>query len=93
MALFDRDYMRSNAPEKKSFLDDGNNMLYLLIAVNAILYLLNIKLPLVSSNINLLAMIGSIFSHFNFGHLFFNMFSLYIFGEIPCFFVNALLNA
>ena len=82
MSLFDRDYMHSEQPSKNPFFADGNNMMYILIAVNALLFILNIRYPLVSMNFNIKAMLGSIFSHATFGHVFFNMFSLYIFGSI-----------
>ena len=82
MSLFDRDYMRNEQSAKNSFFSDGNNMVYLLIAVNALFFILNIRYPLVSMAFEPKAIIGSIFSHASFGHVFFNMFSLYIFGTL-----------
>ncbi|MBR2510170.1 MAG: rhomboid family intramembrane serine protease [Lentisphaeria bacterium] len=82
MSLFDRDYIRQENPEGRNFFSDGNNMLWLLIAVNVLLFILNIRYPLYSFDIKPAAIIGSIFSHASFGHLFFNMFSLYIFGSL-----------
>ena len=82
MSLFDRDYMRQENPEGKSFLSDGNNMMWLLIAVNVLLFIMNKRYILFSFDIKLLPIIGSIFSHASFGHLFFNMFSFYIFGSL-----------
>ena len=83
MSLFDRDYMYQENPEKRSFFADGNNMLWLLIAVNVMVFLF-CKHPFVlkSYNVKFIDIIGSIFSHASFGHLFFNMFSLYIFGSL-----------
>lgn len=82
MSLFDRDYMHNNKPEKNPFFADGNNMLYILIAVNALLFIMGMRFPLISLQIDFKAIIGSIFSHAAFGHVFFNMFSLYIFGSL-----------
>lgn len=82
MSLFDRDYMRQNSPSGNTFTADGNNMLWILIAVNVLLYILNIRYPLYSFDIRPLAIIGSIFSHATFSHIFLNMFSLYVFGSL-----------
>ena len=82
MSLFDRDYMQNEQPQRNSFFTDGNNMLYALIVVNALLFIGNIRFPLLSMAFDPKAIIGSIFSHATFGHIFFNMFSLYIFGSL-----------
>lgn len=82
MSLFDRDYMQNEQPQRNSFFSDGNNMLYALIVVNALLFIGNIRFPLLSMAFDPKAIIGSIFSHATFGHIFFNMFSLYIFGSL-----------
>ena len=66
----------------KQFFSQTINVLYSLIAVNAVLFLLNIKMPLLSFDINFTHLVGAIFSHANFGHLFFNMFGLYVFGTL-----------
>lgn len=82
MSLFDRDYMRSSNQPQNGFTADGNNMMWLLIAVNVLLFILGKSYPLYSFDIKLLPIVASIFSHANFGHIFFNMFSLYIFGSL-----------
>ena len=74
--------MRTEKTPQNSFFADGNNMLWLLIAVNALLFIFNKSYPLCSFDIRPLPIIASIFSHANFGHVFFNMFSLYIFGSL-----------
>ena len=66
----------------KQFFSQTINVIYSLIAVNAVLFLLNIKMPLYSNNINFTHLVGAIFSHASLGHLFFNMFGLYIFGTL-----------
>ena len=79
MALYDRDYMKNNSSGKKT---DGMNMLWILIAANVIVFLLGYHFILKSYNIRVIDIIGSIFSHESFSHLFFNMFSLFIFGSL-----------
>ena len=66
----------------KQFFSQTINMIYALIVVNAVLFLMDKGIPLVSANIHIIDIFGSIFSHFDFGHLFFNMFGLYIFGTL-----------
>ena len=83
MSLFDRDYMRNEQPQQNSFFSDGNNMLYALIAVNALLFIFGIRFPLLSMAFDPKAIIGSIFSHATFGHIFFNMF--YAFQHVLAF--------
>ncbi len=66
----------------KQFFSQTINMIYALIALNAILFLSGIEMPLKSENIHIADIFGAIFTHFDFGHLFFNMFGLYIFGTL-----------
>lgn len=71
--------MRNDTPQKKY---DGINMLWCLIAVNVIVFLLGEPFILKSYKINIVDIAGSIFSHESFSHLFFNMFSLFVFGSL-----------
>ena len=57
MSLFDRDYMRSSNQPQNSFIADGNNMLWLLIAVNVLLFVLGKRYPLCSFDIKLLPVV------------------------------------
>ena len=66
----------------KQFFSSTINMIYTLIAVNAVIFIMGIKMPLISNNINLPNLVGAIFSHASLGHLFFNMLGLYIFGTL-----------
>ncbi|MBR7127103.1 MAG: rhomboid family intramembrane serine protease [Lentisphaeria bacterium] len=66
----------------KYFFSQTINMLYSLIAVNAILCIFDIRMPLLSYDINWLNLVGAIFSHANFSHLIFNMIGMYIFGTL-----------
>ena len=66
----------------KYFFSQTINMLYSLIAVNAILCIFDIRMPLLSYDINWLNLVGAIFSHATFSHLIFNMIGMYIFGTL-----------
>lgn len=66
----------------KVFFSKTINMIYTLIAINAIVFFMGLSTPLMSDNINLGAIVASIFSHGGTSHLFFNMLGIYIFGTL-----------
>lgn len=80
MGLYDRDYMHED--QDSSFASNGNNMLLALIVANVLVYVMGFGVTLKSFDVTVKGLFGSIFSHASFGHLFFNMFSLFVFGNL-----------
>ena len=85
MGLHNREYMRSPYPEPGN---DGRQMLFTLIIINIVSFFLFKTAPLALNMmngfqpINILQLISAGFTHFDFWHLFFNMWGLYIFGKL-----------
>ena len=85
MGLHNREYMRSPYPEPGN---DGRQMLFTLIIINIVSFFLFKTAPLALNMlngfqpINILQLISAGFVHYDFWHLFFNMWGLYIFGKL-----------
>lgn len=90
MSLFDRGYMRPSRPESPG---NGMQTLWALIAINAVMFLLVAppgsrlygELCLTIGGIRefrLYQLVTAGFLHAGFGHIFFNMWGLYIFGTL-----------
>ncbi|MDD3155146.1 MAG: rhomboid family intramembrane serine protease, partial [Victivallaceae bacterium] len=93
MGLHDRDYMRGGRPTGNGGMaDNGLGAMWALIGVNVVLYLLvpatsplYAQMALTNSEYapaQLYQVLTAIFLHGSFGHLFFNMFGLYVFGKL-----------
>lgn len=86
--LGERDYMRRmQEPEKTAA--SGSMCLFILIAVNAAVWLLGrpfagalVLTPEAVQHLELWRFITAAFTHFDFWHLFFNMFGLWMFGSL-----------
>lgn len=91
--LGDRDYMRRGDPDYRDYYDKaGFYSVFILIAVNVLLFLPQTfdpkVLPMGVCNVgafkngDVLSLVTSLFAHGNFGHILFNMYSLWLFGII-----------
>ena len=85
MGLHNREYMRSPYPEPGN---NGHQMMFTLIIINIISFFLfkgNSTVLFMDGTfrwINILQIISAGFIHYDFWHLFFNMWGLYIFGKL-----------
>ena len=88
MGLRDRDYMRMS-PEGYG-RSGGMNVLWVLIAINAAVYILTrhtglydcLTLHCVKGDFYFYQLVTAGFMHANFTHILFNMYGLYIFGKL-----------
>ena len=90
MGLFDRDYM--NYGRSGGGIDSGRNVLWGLIAVNAVMFLLiappgsrffyDLAMICSPGRFGVYQLLTAGFIHGSFGHILFNMYGLYIFGTL-----------
>ena len=89
MGLQDRDYMRMSPEESNE--SSGMGMLWGLIIVNAVMYFVaapgsplyrDLALYCVSGNFHVYQLATAGFLHYDFWHILFNMYGLYIFGKL-----------
>lgn len=89
MGLYDRFYMHPESPRGGGRAEDGTSMLWMLLLANVLVFLLfnnqGAVLAVSSSsvsNLKFYQFVTAGFFHQDFGHIFFNMWGLYLFGKL-----------